>query len=195
MNLADAIAAPRYPVSGGIRIPNIKRMGRIDVSGVTEELAADPSLWRDHTFRQSAERTAHRDTETVYLFAPERIEGRALVDLVDGVEHRGMAVPALRDLVERVRVRHKWRLARAMIVNLKPGGRIVEHTDCGEFAEGTERFHAVIETNPWAWLRSGHDTVHMRAGTFYWFNKHVPHEGANDGPTPRIHLIADYCRP
>ncbi len=195
MNVADAIAAPRYPVSSGVRIPNIKRMGRIDVSGALEALEADPSLWTDHTFRQTAERTAHRDTEAIYLFAPPKIEGRALVDCVEGVEHRGMQVPALRALVERIRARHRWTLARAMIVSLKPGGKIIAHTDCGEFADSTERFHAVIATNPWAWLRSGDDTAHLRAGHFYWFNKHVPHDGANDGQTPRIHLIADYYWP
>ncbi len=181
-------------VQPGIAFPSIKRVRRIDIAGVVEAIKDNPSLWTDNTFRQTATRTAHRDTETIYLHAPASIEGRALVDVVPTVDHRGAEIPALAAFLARIRAAHKWPLARLMIVNLKPGGRIVQHSDGGDFADATERFHAPLLTNPWAWLRSGTDTVNLRAGVLYWVNKHIPHEGANEGSTPRWHAIADYYR-
>lgn len=189
------ITSPTQTVVPGIFIPNIKRLQRIDIAGAVEALAADPTLWTDNTYRQDAERTAHRDTETVYLVAPKRIEFNALVDVVPTVDHRGMAVPALRALVDRVRAVHPWPLARAMIIKLKPGGVIKAHTDAGPFAAATERFHLPLTTNPWAWLCAGSHTVCLRAGVLYWFNKHVEHDGANDGATDRVHLVIDRYRP
>ena len=176
------------------RIGGIKRIRHFDVAEAVAAIEADPSLWTDNTFRQTAGRTAHRDTEAIYLHAPEHIGGTALVDIVPTVDHRGMALPALRRLVNQVNA-GGYRLARAMVINLKPGGRIVEHTDGGDFADATERFHVVLKTNPWAWLSVEGERTHLRAGHLYWFDKHRSHEGANEGPTPRWHLIVDVFRP
>ena len=84
--------------------------------------------------------------------------------------------------------------ARAMILKLKPGGRIAPHIDQGAYAEATHRWHAAIETNGQAWLQIADERLHMAPGELWWFDKHALHYGANEGQTDRVHLIVDTFR-
>lgn len=96
--------------------------------------------------------------------------------------------PILQDAVADLEA--QTRAAKAVMVNrLGPGVRVPLHKD----AEGGERWHLPIVTNPRAYWWDARDAdVHMEAGKWWgpvpW---EVNHSVSNLGDTPRIHLIVD----
>lgn len=153
--------------------------------------------YHDDAWRRDHPDSPHRDSETICLrMPPGPISPHLVFEAVGGEQWR--EVPGLAPVypvaweIERTQ---GGSLARVMVVKLKAGGRILRHADTGAYAAATERYHAVIQTNPQAWLESGGERVNMPAGSVWWFDKHVEHAGANLGATDRIHLIVDLYPP
>jgi quercetin dioxygenase-like cupin family protein len=154
--------------------------------------------WTAATWRQDHPDSPHTDTQTIYARMPEGPVTPELVFEKIGDEYWD---PELHDLscglspllavAYEIQRCQGGLLARVMAVKLRPGGRIKPHADTGRYAQATERYHAVIRTNQWAWLEAGGERIHMPAGTVWWFDKHVEHAAGNNGSTDRIHLIVD----
>jgi quercetin dioxygenase-like cupin family protein len=167
------------------------RIGTIAIDALAAAVDAHAARFADLVFRQRAPGSAHPDTETMYLRMPPTISRETIFESLEAADYPLMQEPAFRDSVAAVARLAGGRAARAMIVKLKPGGRIAPHVDEGAYAAATQRYHLPIATNPQAWLESGGEHLHLPAGTLWWFDKHALHRGGNDGTTDRIHLIAD----
>ena len=78
-----------------------------------------------------------------------------------------------------------------MIVALSPGGVVAQHIDQGGYAEVTDRYHWIIQTNPAAWMQCADERITPKAGEVWFFDKHVMHSCGNGGDQDRVHLIFD----
>jgi hypothetical protein len=85
-------------------------------------------------------------------------------------------------------------MARTMVSRLDPGSTIFWHLDDGPYHGRTMRFHLPLVTNPGCLMYSGPETLHLPAGSLFWFNNHVRHSAANWGPFMRLHLIFEMYR-
>ena len=158
-------------------------------------LAALPSLddaWAEESWRQTMPYTPHRDSETIFLRRQPGSRPRDVLHQLASVATRHYSIAPLAEAIHQVCSFVQGRPARAMLVRLRPGGVIAEHTDTGIYAEATQRVHVPLLTNPGAWLRVGGIRFHLPTGGAYCFDKHVPHSGANEGAEPRVHMILDY---
>lgn len=78
------------------------------------------------------------------------------------------------------------------LLKLMPGAVIKEHTDndlCYE--EGEARIHVPVLTNPGVEFYLDNEQLVMNAGECWYTNVNLPHRLANNGDTPRIHLVID----
>lgn len=85
-------------------------------------------------------------------------------------------------------------MARAMVSRLDPGSTIFWHLDDGPYHSKTARFHLPLVTNPGCIHYSGPESLHMEAGSLWYFNNHVRHSAANWGQSFRVHLIFEMRR-
>jgi hypothetical protein len=171
------------------------RIGTIAIDALAAAVDAHAERFADMVFRQRALGSAHPDTETMYLRMPPTISRETIFESLDAVDYPLMDEPSFREAVATVSRLAGGRAARAMIVKLKPSGRIAPHIDEGTYAAATQRYHLPIATNPQAWLESGGERLHLPAGTLWRFDKHALHRGGNDGATDRLHLIVDTLPP
>lgn len=161
---------------------------------LTDILAALPALdecWAEETWRQSLHFTPHRDSETIFLRRQPGSRPRDVLHQLASVATRHYGIGPLAALIHQVCAHVDGRPARAMLVRLKPGGRVEPHTDEGIYADATERFHCALLTNPGAWMQFGDARYHLPAGAVTAFDKHVEHSAGNDGDDWRLHMIVD----
>jgi quercetin dioxygenase-like cupin family protein len=179
-------------------------IGRINHEPLIAEVLKHAGRFGDLTFRQEAAGSAHPDSETIYLRMPRRLSLESVFEDMEATEYpAAWEMPETLEAVRQV----PWIVARpsmyatvprfmgrAMIVKLKPGGRIAPHIDEGSYAEATDRYHIPLLTNGQAWHEIGGERVTMGPGEVWFFDKHRVHSGGNDGSTDRIHLIVDLFR-
>jgi quercetin dioxygenase-like cupin family protein len=168
---------------------NIERIAPVNIGPALAALRAHDFLFTVMTQRQSI--GPHTDTESIFLRWPTVPSLENIMDGFERTDYPALTIEGFARLLREVEGRIGRPAERAMIIRLKPGGKIGEHIDQGLYADCTHRFHVPLVTNPAAWLNSGEETAHLEAGVLYLFNKHVPHSGANDGDSPRVHLVVD----
>lgn len=168
-------------------------VGGLNIDAAIGVLEKNAAHFADETWRQDYPGTAHGDTETIYLRMPPRLSVETLFDSMEVVDCplAGEFSPLLNDVCGVV---ESGALARAMLIKLKPGGKITPHIDEGAYAEATDRYHLPLVTNRQAWLKSGGEVLRMEVGELWWFDKHALHEGRNEGDSDRVHLVADFFR-
>jgi len=176
----------------------------LDVRPLMRSIEAHPALWQQITARQTVPGTPHVDTQTIFLrwAAAQTIE--AVFNDLDSVDYPAlMALPEARSLfaqaVEHAGATH---LARAIIVSLKPGGRITPHADEGAYADHYERFHMILQSDAGNLFHVAepstphiYTTAEMRPGELWWFNHKRTHWVENRSNRERIHLIMDMIAP
>ena len=183
---------------------NFKLIGRFDVTdvladqvgGVMEPRTEIADLWDVFTGRQDTPGSAHHDTRCVVLRGPAAQELThdvvfsmiECVDAADVLADLPYVVEVCAAVCKRLRV---TQLGRVMLVELKPGGHIDQHTDQGAYATHYDRFHLVLQSDPGNTFTNGDETIHMQPGELWQFNHHVEHEVTNNSNTSRIHLILD----
>lgn len=173
---------------------HLVRIGEIDVAPLRQAVAQHEGAFELLTFRQTAPGTPHSDTQSLYLRMPTVINRSTIFAGLECRDYPLMDVPEFRAAVDDVARMADRKAARAMIVRLRPGGRITRHSDQGGYADATERYHLAIDTNDDCVMRVGGEEAHAAEGEIYFFDKHVEHEVVNAGPTDRIHLIVDVWR-
>jgi aspartyl/asparaginyl beta-hydroxylase (cupin superfamily) len=162
-----------------------------------------PALWGEITARQDHPLSPHRDTEAIYLRWCQKLDIPSVFTDLHAVDYPAFHAlhretwPLLDVIYANVGGRE---LGRAMIVNLKPGGRIVPHVDEGAYADHFERFHLPLCSAPDNYFHVETDdgpteTVQMRAGELWWFDHKRTHWVSNQSSEPRIHLIVDIVAP
>jgi aspartyl/asparaginyl beta-hydroxylase len=83
-----------------------------------------------------------------------------------------------------------------MVNKVEPGFSHAMHVDRQIDPYWVTRVHVPIVTNPQCWHRWESDMVkvHFPVGSAYSFDTESRHDFANEGPTPRIHLLFDVHR-
>lgn len=154
--------------------------------------AITPGMWRDVTLRQEFQGSAHRDTEAIFLRGPKSFA--AARDDLTSIPHLASTVLEIRSACESILSGipvEFCEVGRAMIVSLKPGGRIDRHSDDGAYAERFSRFHVALQSDAGNLFTVGDDVFHMEPGQCWWFDHRSEHEVRNDSGRARIHLIFD----
>lgn len=83
-------------------------------------------------------------------------------------------------------------LRAVRLLRLRPGSRILEHTDYGlTYADGDVRFHVPIETNPETEFVVAGRRLMLAAGEAWYIDFSLPHRIHNRGTTDRVHLVVD----
>lgn len=166
----------------------------LDPAPVMLALSRFPDLWDAVTVRQTYPGTAHADTRCIFLRAP------ITPDVFDCLTSSRCAYSvALWDTVQPLHsavmraseADPDADLGRVMIVSLKPGGRILRHSDQGAYAAAFSRFHVCLDADPGCVFRCGGDEVEMLPGECWWFDHRAEHSVHNATSRPRIHLIVD----
>jgi hypothetical protein len=171
---------------------HFRQLGWIDPAPLQFALKKNEHRFGQIDWREKSPGSPHPSTQSIYLRMPKEISFETVFNSLD-VEDI-LAIPEFQkavDTVEQITAEH---IARVIIVRLFPEGIISKHKDEGFYSEMTNRFHIVIETNDQTWLQIGNEKLHMPEGTIWQFNKHEIHFGANEGNTPRTHLIVDTFR-
>lgn len=81
--------------------------------------------------------------------------------------------------------------SRSRLLRLAPGALVPRHSDINHHWFYRVRVHVPVATTPHVRFHCGHASVHMAAGEAWIFDNWRPHHVANDGPSARIHLVAD----
>ena len=176
----------------------------LDVRPLLRSIETHSSLWQQITARQTVPGTPHVDTQTIFLrwSAAQTIEA-AFNDL-DAVDYPAlMDLPEARPLLgESVEAARAHTLGRAIIVSLKPGGRITPHADEGAYADHYERFHLCLQSDHGNLFHVAdpanphiYTTAEMKPGQLWWFNHKRTHWVENHSNRERIHLIMDMVAP
>jgi hypothetical protein len=168
---------------------NIQKVAPVSIGPALAALRANDFLFTVMTQRQSI--GPHTDTESIFLRWPTVPSFENIFHGFERTDYPALTIEGFARLLREVEAKIGRPAERAMIVRLKAGGKIAEHTDEGLYADATTRFHVPLLTNPAAWMKSGEETAHMERGFLYLFQKHVPHSAENGGDSDRVHLIVD----
>jgi quercetin dioxygenase-like cupin family protein len=78
------------------------------------------------------------------------------------------------------------------LLRLGPGASVREHTDYNlGYEDGEVRFHVPVLTNPDAVFELEGRPLAMRPGESWYLDFNLKHRVANEGATPRVHLVVD----
>lgn len=180
-------------------MPMFKRHQRgLDTQPLLDALDANPELWGEITVRQEYPGSAHRDTQCIFLRGPAAFTPHEYQGTLDA--HDYPALDVLRHPVEQLlkpvlQSLGATELGYVLLVVLHPNGQIAPHTDEGAYAGHYSRFHIALTHSPEAFLTVGGHTQTFAQGELWEFNHRAPHQGANLGANPRIHLIFDAVVP
>lgn len=167
------------------------RITEMNTQAATAVLARMAHLWQAETWRQKLRLSPHGETRSIILRGPPSTKPRDVLHSLDVIDRPGYGNPEFRTLVEGIASYVGGEPARALIAELPPEARVMQHTDTGTYAENTERFHLALQTNPLAILYCNGETCNVREGEVMWLDKHLPHSAINMGVTSRVHLIVD----
>lgn len=85
--------------------------------------------------------------------------------------------------------------SRVRLMRLKPGARILRHSDpIHEISSSVVRFHIPVVTNPDVRFMVNGVRVAMLPGEVWHIDVRFPHEVHNLGSTHRVHLVMDLVR-
>jgi len=171
-----------------------KYLEGLETAPLFNYLKANKQLWKVNEKRQSFEGTPHKDTETIFLRGPLEFTRDGYQEQLEAYDYDNPAKliklvsTILRPCLEVLEI---TKLGYVLIVNLKAGGLIDEHTDEGLYAQFYDRFHIPIFSEEGNEFTCGDETVHMKAGELWMFNHREPHSVVNNSTKDRIHLIFD----
>lgn len=158
-------------------------------------------LWNQHRFRTTFKGTPHKDVDDIWLRYTDDKKANpddpheAIIDTTpiwhEAYKKLPQVKPIIFDLMRRLEA---YELGRVLITRLKPGGRILPHSDnYGDYVLDPDvaRYHIVLQGLPGSLYRTGDETVCMKTGEVWWFNALIEHEVMNNSSDDRIHLLVD----
>ena len=165
----------------------------IGLSVLRAELDAHPEMWQLDLSRQRMIKV-QRDTETIFLRRPPRRDGSTLPleDVHETTRTRTSHLyPEIMRFIELFAAENQRSIGRAMLVKLKPGGRVHPHIDEGEYYSRRDRFHLVIASPEGSIMICDGERTLMNEGELWWFDNKKLHESHNASNVDRVHLIFD----
>jgi hypothetical protein len=181
----------------------------INVKPLCDRVEKEPELWKENTWRQDyvvkLDRpiSPQQDTEAImFRWAPHNTIV-SVRDSLDIVNHPNLVLlTEIQPLIsECFKAAEATELGRVFITKLKPGGKVLPHSDYGMYSDHFERFHLVLTSDPGNRFyvhqeSSGwQESYYMKPGEFFWFNHKEIHWVHNDSKTPRMHIIIDCVSP
>ena len=130
--------------------------------------------------------------ESVSLWSPrgDPFEQRSF-----GGEFRATPALALAPGIRAVMDRFPCDRNRIRLMRLKPGGRILRHSDpLSSIDARLVRLHVPLVTNPDVYFFVNDARVEMRAGETWHVDVRFPHAVENRGTAARVHLVMDLVR-
>ncbi len=171
---------------------NFRLLDVCDVSAIEERVAAlseadwEAANWRQERFE------AHRDTQTIELiFCKDfRHEDPAKRDRYFELDCDRLLAP----VVERISdyFTGDGYLVRALLVRLKPRGKIPAHVDKGYLLMNSRRIHIPITSNDQVLFSVGNEMRVMKEGELWEINNARIHSVENNSDRGRVHLIIDW---
>lgn len=160
----------------------------IDVAPFIDELAAFTEGW--DTLRGEMI-PMQRETLDIPLRKASFGEGVSAVDVQRSsrTEHY-KKFPKLTALLESLQDDLGAELSRAMIVSLRPRGRVYRHRDEGEYYRVRDRYHLVLQSDGSRMLIEDEEVI-FKEGELWWYDNKGLHESYNDSDLERIHVIFD----
>lgn len=158
-------------------------------------------MWKEHTLRQTAAGSPHSDTRTIFLRWSKQISVETVFTDLEAIDYPAFdkLAQAREIMALTAKLTGAEVIGRAIIVSLKPGGRISPHADEGAYADHYERFHCVLQSDHGNKFMAGgasvYETCEMRTGEIWWFNHKRTHWFENKSNRARIHLIMDMVSP
>jgi hypothetical protein len=165
------------------------------------------NLWNQNTLRKNHPSGTFREVDDIWLrMADLNKSMQASQDPTLFVDHRESInypgwyeLPQARELIlGLMTVVGGIRLGRCLISRMKPGKRMLPHSDIGQDLtvyydneQYYQRHHIVIQGLPGSLFRCGEETVCMQTGEVWWFNNAIEHEIINNSADDRIHLVVD----
>lgn len=177
-----------------LALRNFRRFkAAIDTRPFLAEVAAMETLWLASTGRQS-EISVQRETNSIFLRAADR-RAHPQQNINDVQEclttSHAARCPAIMRFLGGFSRELRASLQRALIVRLKPNGRVHPHIDQGLYYTLRDRYHFVLMSQAGSRLSSGDETVIMQQGEVWWFQNKLLHDAQNDSSDWRIHIIFD----
>jgi len=172
----------------------------IDPAPFLDELGRHPDVWSADAHRQTTV-AVQRETEAVMICGHDpglsfrEARTRHPVRYVGRPTEAAAKLPASLAFVRDLASRQRGLPGRAVVVRLRPRGRVYEHRDRGLYYQLRSRYHLVLRSRAGSRLRAGPEEVRMREGELWWFDNRLPHEAWNDSDEDRIHLIVDVLSP
>ena len=165
----------------------------IDVRPFLVEISANERFWLQNTWRQD-QIAVQRETNTIFLRGVDArsADGPDINDVQECFTTREAAnFSSLMGFLEQFAERNAALLQRAMIVRLKPSGRVYPHVDRGSYYEFRDRYHLVLLSPEGSELTSAGERVVLREGELWWFNNKRVHSARNLSADWRVHAIFD----
>ncbi|MDP1750679.1 MAG: aspartyl/asparaginyl beta-hydroxylase domain-containing protein [Reyranella sp.] len=165
----------------------------IDVAPILAEIRANRSLWYVSQVRQQTVK-AQAETNNIPLRRGVRPADRSLAldDTQEIAETDNWPLfSRTAEYLNRFAAEESGQLSRAMIVRLKPQGRVFRHIDHGAYYAIRDRYHLVIQSPGGSEMKSGGETAIFQPGELWCFNNKAVHEAFNRSNDWRIHLIFD----
>jgi Aspartyl/Asparaginyl beta-hydroxylase len=179
---------------GPLQFDSFRRIAeRIDIAPFAAELAAGDRLWFANTWRQEQLRV-QRETQTIFLRAVDRshASNRDINEIHECFTTQvAEYFPRLMTFLERCAARREAILQRAMIVRLKPHGRVYPHVDRGSYYTTRDRYHLVLVSPGGSEMTGVGETAIFREGEIWWLDNKRVHAARNPSPEWRIHAIFD----
>jgi Aspartyl/Asparaginyl beta-hydroxylase len=177
-----------------LALKNFRRCkAAIDTRPFLAEVAAMETLWFANTGRQS-EIPAQRETSSIFLRSADRraCPQQNINDIQECVTTPyAIHCPSIMRFLGDFSRESRASLQRALIVRLKPNGRVYPHIDKGLYYKLRDRYHFVLMSLAGSRLSSGNETVVMQQGEVWWFQNKLIHEAQNDSCDWRVHVIFD----
>lgn len=165
----------------------------IDVAPILAEIRANRELWYVNQVRRQTVRD-QAETNNISLRRGVTPKDKSVsLDDTQQVEETGnwARFPNTTSLLARFASDEQGELARAMLVRLKPQGRVLSHVDRGAYYACRDRYHLVIQSPGGSEMGAGGEWAVWQAGELWCFNNKVVHEALNRSTDWRVHLIFD----
>lgn len=153
------------------------------------------SLWDQHSWRKIFSRSPHSQCSDIWLrfFDTDKLQSEGIVDYAPvnypGWHELPQVRPIIFDLMRRVEA---TQLGYVLISRLRPGDRILPHSDEGsDYTKSGSRYHVVLQGLSGSKFIVGDEMVEMRTGSVWWFDHRPIHQVINDSDDDRIHLMID----
>jgi len=165
----------------------------IDVSSILAEIRTHRTLWLVDQRRQRNIKV-HGETNSIELRRGVRPDAPAmrLEDCQESIETAHWQLfPQTTRALSGLASRERGVLARAMLVRLKPQGKVLPHIDHGTYYARRDRYHLVILSAQGSDMQCDDERIAFQQGECWCFNNKARHQAFNRSNDWRIHLIFD----